>query len=169
MASVSCCAGCSEKNAPQIFHSVVDGKPTEFLCCGKKNCAQSQLQAATKGKCCWKDCANAVDLDYTLPIFVRADECTSGLMGCSDDCQKHITQGSVWLFCGEQCMRISGSKDVNLGPVTRIQRCSGCDKQHVNSQKLKRCGWCRLAVYCDKSCQKKHWNEGHRSQCKKKK
>eukprot|EP00899_Mesostigma_viride_P018036 jgi/Mesvir1/26233/Mv02409-RA.1 len=48
------------------------------------------------------------------------------------------------------------------GPAMKM--CWGCE-QRVAS--LLRCGQCRLAGYCSRECQKKHWKEGHREACAK--
>jgi hypothetical protein len=168
----TCCSACPEKEAPQIINAYVHGKPTEFLCCGKKECAFKQLEAASQAHCCGTECSKPVNLDYTLPVFARSDLCTSGAKGCGQDCQDHIIRGANWLFCGDVCKNrfrsiLYGPKDAHLGPITRIQVCSGCDKQHVNNTKLQRCSRCKLAVYCGKECQLKHWRSGHKSICKK--
>jgi hypothetical protein len=41
-------------------------------------------------------------------------------------------------------------------------RCASCDKKQV---KISRCKGCLVAVYCDTTCQKKHWSE-HKKVCK---
>ncbi|KAL4439771.1 hypothetical protein ABPG75_002772 [Micractinium tetrahymenae] len=41
-------------------------------------------------------------------------------------------------------------------------RCSFCGDVPPHAR---RCGRCRVAVYCSKDCQLKHWRAGHRSEC----
>ena len=31
---------------------------------------------------------------------------------------------------------------------------------------MKLCSQCQVVYYCNKSCQKRHWNDHHRTQCK---
>ena len=38
-------------------------------------------------------------------------------------------------------------------------------EQSMSSGNLKRCGHCKIAVYCNRECQKKHWKGGHRQMC----
>eukprot|EP00899_Mesostigma_viride_P026622 jgi/Mesvir1/7144/Mv02504-RA.1 len=45
-----------------------------------------------------------------------------------------------------------------------VKTCWGCSGKAAS---LQRCGGCRLAGYCSRECQKKHWKEGHREACAK--
>ena len=173
MASNRCCRACPESgtDVQQMINASVNGISTEFLCCGNEECARNQLKTASQGGCCWTECANPVDLDYSLPVFARSEVCASGVLGCELTCQEHITQGTNWLFCGELCKgmfrtAIYGPDDANLGVVTRIEKCSGCHREHANKPQLQRCGGCRLTVYCDRQCQVAHWHAGHKESCK---
>jgi hypothetical protein len=46
-------------------------------------------------------------------------------------------------------------------------RCFCCGETRSEND-LSRCSGCRLAYYCNKKCQKKHWKNGHKKVCKKK-
>ncbi|KZV85640.1 hypothetical protein EXIGLDRAFT_253213 [Exidia glandulosa HHB12029] len=47
-------------------------------------------------------------------------------------------------------------------PAVRMRWCTYCDTRSVV---LRRCGACRRTHYCGKDCQRKHWREGHQSDC----
>lgn len=54
-----------------------------------------------------------------------------------------------------------------------VRSCDNCGRQRSSSQnnekqffRLLRCSGCRVARYCDASCQRAHWN-AHRAECKK--
>lgn len=44
--------------------------------------------------------------------------------------------------------------------------CWQCKKIECESQKLKMCGRCGTAKYCDKQCQTDHWKVSHKYSCK---
>lgn len=44
--------------------------------------------------------------------------------------------------------------------------CWGCGYIPVDSSTLKKCSACKVALYCDKSCQLKDWKERHKRWCK---
>ena len=50
--------------------------------------------------------------------------------------------------------------------------CSGCGKQETEvengdgDESYKRCGKCKVCYYCSSSCQRTHWNEGHKKVCR---
>lgn len=48
-------------------------------------------------------------------------------------------------------------------------QCSSYVCKKIESQigDFKRCSRCQLAYYCSRKCQKKHWNAGHKEECKK--
>ena len=45
------------------------------------------------------------------------------------------------------------------------QQCALCKRQRKH---LKRCTKCKWASYCGRECQLNHWNQGHKTECKKK-
>ena len=119
---------------------------------------------------CSSRCGKKIDMRWTLPIIAKDDECNIKT-GCQPGCEKHLGQKSMWTFCGEPCWKafrkmIYGPEDEAIkGGTDRIQICSGCQKQHINKPKLKRCKRCMLAIYCNETCQKNHWNKEHKKQC----
>eukprot|EP00899_Mesostigma_viride_P004310 jgi/Mesvir1/13880/Mv16016-RA.1 len=52
----------------------------------------------------------------------------------------------------------------STGDAAAVRPCWGCEAKMPS---LRRCGGCRLAGYCSRECQKKHWKEGHREACAK--
>ena len=43
-------------------------------------------------------------------------------------------------------------------------QCDACGKESVT--KLQCCGGCKSVYYCDTKCQQRHWNAGHKNECK---
>ena len=43
-------------------------------------------------------------------------------------------------------------------------QCDACGKE--SDIKLQRCGGCKSVYYCDAKCQQRHWNAGHKNECK---
>uniref|UniRef100_A0A8W8KZ01 phytol kinase n=1 Tax=Magallana gigas TaxID=29159 RepID=A0A8W8KZ01_MAGGI len=76
---------------------------------------------------------------------------------CSKDCQKgHWREGHR-----EHCVAVNNqvlSMGENQGNI-----CSFCGEEAPDSLK---CGRCKEVYYCSKDCQREHWKEGHREQCK---
>merc|ERR1712080_803698 len=53
--------------------------------------------------------------------------------------------------------------------VIRQIRCSSCSQLQSPEMKLLKCARCKLAFYCGPTCQKNHWEAGHKEQCHSKK
>lgn len=49
--------------------------------------------------------------------------------------------------------------------VSKSSQCFQCQTSAPANQSLQRCGKCRVAMYCGKECQTKHWMESHRKMC----
>ena len=60
--------------------------------------------------------------------------------------------------CGKE-----GQKTKSSGALGSDGATSSCSSQ---AEELKKCGACRVAHYCSKECQGKHWKEGHKRSCK---
>lgn len=45
-----------------------------------------------------------------------------------------------------------------------LRTCAFCGKA---GDKLRRCERCRTVAYCNRTCQKRHWHQGHKKVCKK--
>mmetsp|Transcript_29972 Transcript_29972/g.49476 ORF Transcript_29972/g.49476 Transcript_29972/m.49476 type:complete len:332 (-) Transcript_29972:144-1139(-) len=69
--------------------------------------------------------------------------------------------------------KVIGSKglEVQFAVIERQRReaklftCMNCDKGLPKSERLI-CGGCRVAIYCSKDCQRKHWKSTHKADCK---
>ena len=48
--------------------------------------------------------------------------------------------------------------------VVETWQCDACGKE--SDIKLQRCGGCKSVYYCDAKCQQRHWNAGHKNECK---
>lgn len=44
--------------------------------------------------------------------------------------------------------------------------CACCGRGREGGLKLKPCSQCKVAVYCGEECQRKHWKDGHKSNCR---
>ena len=45
--------------------------------------------------------------------------------------------------------------------------CSFCGTPETTEHELKACKGCHTTQYCNTDCQTKHWEEGHKAECKK--
>ena len=45
----------------------------------------------------------------------------------------------------------------------KVLRCAHCERSPYEGEKFRKCGQCQEVVYCNKTCQKKHWNSTHKS------
>lgn len=45
--------------------------------------------------------------------------------------------------------------------AANMELCENCQIR----EGLKRCARCKLACYCSRECQKKHWKAGHKTNC----
>lgn len=43
--------------------------------------------------------------------------------------------------------------------------CSECGKREAGADSLRKCGTCKSRQYCNKECQRKHWQSAHKSEC----
>lgn len=70
---------------------------------------------------------------------------------------------SIRSVCSEACqtiLRTTAFKDPNC---EFKMSCWYCKK--LSNEQLPRCSKCKVAHYCDRVCQNKHWTEGHKSNC----
>ena len=47
----------------------------------------------------------------------------------------------------------------------RKMQCFGCGRARRLQESFRACSRCKVARYCCKDCQKKHWKEGHKKEC----
>ena len=67
---------------------------------------------------------------------------------------------SLRAICSEKCRNA-------LKPHKKTEMtCNNCNKDR-DIESLQRCKRCKIAVYCDKDCQKKHWVKQHQYLCEK--
>ena len=67
---------------------------------------------------------------------------------------------SIRSCCSEKCQN-----NIIKNETTDIEFCYTCwSCRKPSEKKLKKCGKCHLAYYCDDTCQKKHWPE-HKKTC----
>lgn len=101
-------------------------------------------------------CSEQCRLAYKMP-FCACVVCSEF---CFEDCwyvhMKFVKLGgwtSIKAVCSERCRNVVLEKE-----TTEIEvrfACWFCKK--LSETKLKKCGKCHLALYCDQECQKKHW------------
>eukprot|EP01084_Bolivina_argentea_P088623 160005_1 len=59
----------------------------------------------------------------------------------------------------ERCILSQGLREMSLN-------CYLCGKEWKKNGKLKMCRKCRMVYYCSKKCQKIHWKQKHRYNCR---
>ena len=94
--------------------------------------------------------------DITNDAF-KCDSCLF-VMYCSKKCQT-----ANWKVHRQQCNWLRNGR-IQLNPGDEKHICTNCLKQ--TCKKLSRCSRCKIAHYCSKECQKDHWKNGHKKQCK---
>ena len=52
--------------------------------------------------------------------------------------------------------------ETNLKPIC----CGSCGSTPSNDEKLLRCSACRVIKYCNINCQRNHWSQCHKKECK---
>jgi len=48
----------------------------------------------------------------------------------------------------------------------KLNKCHACDKVDPTGSEFKRCSRCKVALYCSADCQRNHWKDGHKEDCK---
>ena len=73
-------------------------------------------------------------------------------------------------YCGKECQKShwkAGHKVECCGLPTELKELSRTECGHCGKKKPKlMCSGCDTACYCDTECQKSHWVEGHKRECK---
>jgi len=91
----------------------------------------------------------------------------------SNKCLKKLNKfnktGKLSEFIGELEEKISLMEDkIAEQKLKRVpQKCSffKCDNMETHLGEFQCCERCRLAIYCSKKCQKRHWRNGHKKAC----
>lgn len=91
------------------------------------------------------------DLDNISPLKMS----TGGGMMASDVCK----------LIAEVAQK-EGSKSRKAKKKQSEQICANC-KKDLGKEGGKKCSACVTVAYCGKECQKEHWNNGHKQECKK--
>jgi hypothetical protein len=74
-------------------------------------------------------------------------------------------QAVFWARKGEAKLWDEAVKFFTMIETNVTKMCSTCGEPPQVSLALKRCTRCRAVAYCGRSCQAKHWSEGHREDC----
>lgn len=69
---------------------------------------------------------------------------------------------SIRALCSEKCFTALKSSTMNDSAMELKVACWYCDKLH--EKKMPFCGRCKVATYCDRVCQKRHWPT-HKHNC----
>ncbi len=80
-------------------------------------------------------------------------------MICNDHCEARCIQGQL-------ALPPSRAGALPLLRVCGNPRCSNFGMECEGVLPLKQCGGCRAVRYCGADCQRAHWREGHRAECK---
>jgi hypothetical protein len=70
---------------------------------------------------------------------------------------------SVRAVCSEKCQLVLKQEKFNDPTMELKQSCWYCKKLY--DKQLPRCGRCKVAIYCDKVCQQRHWGDHRRNSC----
>lgn len=87
-------------------------------------------------------------------------------------CELPTCKPSIWKQCSvffdvtnihEEIKRITG-RDTTNKPFYGLMACAACQKKN-DDNKMKHCTRCKSVVYCNRECQTKHYQAGHRADC----
>jgi len=54
-------------------------------------------------------------------------------------------------------------KKITTASAAIMDTCTFCNTE--STVELKKCSACKVAAYCNVTCQKKHWAAGHKKEC----
>jgi len=120
----------------------------DLVSCGQNATERNMLQA--KGKCLQADCRKECEESSKEQHFLQCH--------CDAKLAPHfhmITRA----FCSALCE----SKFIEGAVDKTNSMCALCKTLDLE-KKFEKCGRCKKVIYCDKSCQKKHWKE-HKKEC----
>lgn len=79
---------------------------------------------------------------------------------CSIECQKEHWKSEH----KNQCKLLSGQHRVMLIDSSSKFTCYNCFK--ASAKPFEQCSGCKTIVYCSAECQRAHWKQEHKKQCK---
>ena len=116
--------------------------------------------------------SRSVDNKSQSPVIFQSYG--KGYVGYLEDVNSEIgTTKAILALCGlsednQPPTTVARISNPNIGG----RYCSGCGKQEMQvmdgheSEIYKRCAKCKVCYYCSSRCQKEHWREGHKEDCK---
>lgn len=131
-------------HAPRNMVQVALGEPIRnvvIILCSKR-CKERYRMEVCDCVACGSLCI--VDKWYVHTKFVKLGGWTSIKAVCSERCRQHVLDNET--------------KEIELKYC-----CWYCKK--LSSERIKKCGKCHLALYCNGECQRNHWKI-HQLECK---
>jgi len=65
---------------------------------------------------------------------------------------------------GKKLLGLDSTQDEFFSSVAETSQCEACGDLKTKSKMLT-CSGCRVVHYCDKTCQREHWKNGHKALC----
>ena len=143
--------------------------PIDYVCCGRLLPILRQLEYCENQIRTVQARSIKLQIQHRIvsPLDYATDAADGGALALANfflQCivsEEHYVDEESWAKTKERRMEIHRS----LRELRR--RCSGCGTSLRGCPK-KICNGCRAHSYCDRDCQKKHWNkakDGHRDEC----
>ena len=89
---------------------------------------------------------------------------------CSDkmcEAEAHRVTKQTFKKMYKNFTKIDGEEYTKLKKKSLIRYCACCNRTEEKSgPALSKCSRCKIFYYCNRDCQVKHWNEGHKKTCK---
>lgn len=111
---------------------------------------------------CDPNCVLVVPRLFGAPLQLKScrplqkgEECTISYLGPGEHVKVKAQQlQSLWESYGIMCQC-----------AECVKKCQGCHQTGAEKRRFK-CGQCRVPAYCSKECQRVHWKQLHKQQCK---
>lgn len=125
-------------------------EPVIDVICASGDCIK-KFKEMLLGQGCFKCRKEITNLDTLQVIYESAPEshCFYHYPLCSSACYE---KGII----DHRAQRKKENKEMG-------KHCDTCFK---SSPDIKKCEGCKLLYYCSKECQKRHWDDGHKRECK---
>lgn len=155
-----------------------------FHCSG---CECSRCKKFIVGIGCY-NCGNrASNKLWEIQSFIDTHNRATLQLFCSKKCYKSKSPKTICRYCGkinstitcqicnsaqycsEKCQLDDKSRHSKYCAIIGLKShikytCAQCSKK--SQTELLQCSGCKFARYCNKECQKKHWKNGHKKECK---